>query len=202
MGGTAAETTRDIVNPKARARLQAAAVRRKLDPGWIASASRAIARRLGDLPAFRSARTFSCYLALPREVQTGELIAEAQAAGRTVCVPAFRRELDGYALARLAPGADLKRGAFGVEEPAEPAWTDPADVDLMIVPCVAFDPYGRRLGHGGGHFDRLLSRFRGPKIALAFEAQRLAAVPSEAHDVDLDLIVTERAVYGPGAGRP
>ena len=65
----------------------------------------------------------------------------------------------------------------------------------MIVPVVAFDRFLQRLGHGGGHFDRLLSSHVGPKIGLAFETQRMAAVPCEAHDVPMNFVVTESLLY-------
>ena len=85
---------------------------------------------------------------------------------------------------------------------ATPAdWLD-AELDLLLVPLVAFDAYGRRLGHGRGYYDRMLSRCPGLKVGVAFEVQRMTAVPTEAHDVGLDLVVTEARVYHPGKGPP
>lgn len=202
MGTHSSTAAREEVNPKATARREVLKHQARLHPDWVARASAAIQQRVLALPAWRQARAVSAYLSMPREVQTAGLIAAAHAAGQRVCVPAWRAELGGYAFAWLAQGAALKPGQLGILEPAEPVWVKPGELDLLLVPLVAFDAYGRRLGHGGGHFDRLLSRGPGLKVGLAFEVQRLTAVPAEAHDVDLDLIATEAAWYGPQAGQP
>ncbi|MGX6648980.1 5-formyltetrahydrofolate cyclo-ligase [Maricaulaceae bacterium MS644] len=91
------------------------------------------------------------------------------------------------------PGDSLVRGAFGVEEPSS---THPeVRPVLVLVPLLAFDPAGRRLGYGGGYYDRTLQRLResGPVIAvgLAYEAQLLSRVPTETHDAPLDWVLTE-----------
>jgi 5-formyltetrahydrofolate cyclo-ligase len=86
-------------------------------------------------------------------------------------------------------------GHLGVPEPLHPRWLLAADIDVMIVPVVAFDRHLRRLGHGGGNFDRLLAHHTGTKIGVAFEGQRMTVVPVEPHDVPLDLVVTEERAY-------
>jgi 5-formyltetrahydrofolate cyclo-ligase len=97
--------------------------------------------------------------------------------------------------------ADLAPGWRGVREPRvsgrRPARPD--RVDAALVPLVAFDAAGHRLGHGGGHFDRLLARLAPgvPRIGVAFAVQQIPSVPSEAHDVPLDMVVTEAGVTRP-----
>jgi 5-formyltetrahydrofolate cyclo-ligase len=88
-------------------------------------------------------------------------------------------------------------GPWGIAEPRNPEFTASSEIDLMIVPCLAFDQHGRRLGHGGGHFDRLLAGLSSTNICIAFEAQQLTAVPCDEHDVEVDIVVTEKTVYRP-----
>ena len=78
--------------------------------------------------------------------------------------------------------------------PAESTPVALSDVDLAIIPGVAFDERGNRLGYGMGYYDRLLSRFKGSTVALAFELQILPSVPREEHDVRVGKIVTEKRV--------
>lgn len=99
-----------------------------------------------------------------------------------------------------APGDPFVTGAFGVEEP------DPGAPEvrpsLVLVPLLAFDGRGRRLGYGAGFYDRTLDRLRqaGPvtAVGLAYEAQRMNRVPTQGHDAPLDWIVTERGAFSTG----
>ena len=90
---------------------------------------------------------------------------------------------------------DLAPGAFGIPEPQGEA-ADPASIDLTLVPGAAFDKSGGRLGRGGGYYDRYLPLVRGLTVGLAFECQMLETVPREAHDIGIQRVVTESAVYG------
>lgn len=177
------------------ARQAAQRVRNKLSLAWIEEAGHGIQQAVLALPEFREARTVGLYLARPREVGTDLLIQDCRAKRRTVCLPAYQKERERYAMARWEAGAALRPGLFGIAEPAEPAWMPVSEIDLMIVTCLAFDDAGWRLGHGGGYFDRLLSEYPGVRMCLAFECQHLAAVPCEAHDVPVHLVVTEQRVY-------
>lgn len=181
-------------NPKIVAREQTRLLISRLDLKWIAQASVKIADRLLTLPAVQNAGSVGIYLATPHEVQTGGLIKRLLAAGKRVYVPAWNRATAGYSMCEFAAGEHLHQGHLGVYEPLHPRWAA-AHVDTMIVPVVAFDRFLQRLGHGGGHFDRLLSSHVGPKIGLAFETQRMAAVPCEAHDVPMNFVVTESLLY-------
>ena len=86
---------------------------------------------------------------------------------------------------------------YGIKEP-EPHSSlpvDKTDLDIILVPCVAFDEKKYRLGHGGGYYDRYLKDFHGLKIGIAYELQKVKEVPTEEHDVPLDLIITEKKIY-------
>jgi len=125
----------------------------------------------------------------------------AWARGARVAVP--WREDDVLALFAVAGPGELEPAGFGLLEPSEAVRrepgraVDPASVDLVVVPGLAFDRRGGRLGHGRGYYDGLLPRCpdRAPRVALAFECQVVDAVPMGPRDQPMDLLVTERAVY-------
>lgn len=181
-------------DPKNRAREIIRVIRSKLDPRWIATASGQIAERVLALPSLQNANTVGVYLATPREPQTAALIRQLFAMGKSLFVPAWNRGTAGYAMSEYAANEPIHQGHLGAYEPLHPRWAT-TYIDVMIVPLVAFDRNLNRLGHGGGHFDRLLSSHAGPKIGLAFELQRMEAVPLKPHDVPMNAVVTEQRVY-------
>lgn len=198
MGGAKEGTIKahkELIHPKAIARQAAQRARNKLSLEWIAEASARAQQRLLELPEFKAARVVGLYRARPREVATDLMLAACRAAGKTVLLPAWQKERDAYGLARWDEGAPLKSGMYGIEEPAQAEWVPGARVDFIVVTALAFDAYGFRLGHGGGHFDRLLADVSGTKTCLAFECQKMTAVPTETHDVPVDAIATEKALY-------
>jgi len=95
------------------------------------------------------------------------------------------------------PEIDFQLGSFGVREPAEEDFNfvSPDQIDLVVVPGLAFDRRGGRIGYGKGYFDRLLSRLGSqvPRIALAFDFQVLGAVPQDENDIRVDAIITEKS---------
>lgn len=168
----------------------------QLSPAEVAARSAEIAARVQSMAAFSRAKMVACYLALPQEVQTTPLLVACRCRGQRVCVPAFDDRAGCYRLAWLTVNDVLSAGRWQVPEPGEPVWIEqPGDVDVVVVPGLAFDPNGRRLGHGGGGFDRLLEKLQAYKIGLAFAAQMVAAVPVEAHDMPMDAVVTESEIY-------
>ena len=150
-----------------------------------------------DSQPFRAARNVALYVAIAGEVDTRELIAAAMAAGKGVCVP---RGTGGSSLefARLDELGELRSGEFGVPEPPRSAERVVLSVgDLVIVPGVAFDALGRRLGRGGGHYDRAFppALERPPiLIGLAFSFQVVAEVPSDCHDRRMDAVCTDEGL--------
>ncbi len=172
------------------------AVRTQLKPEDIALWSEQIAAQVQTLDAFRRAKVVACYLALPQEVQTAALLAACRRLGQRVCVPAYYYRAAGYRLAWLTENDVLCAGRWQVPEPLEPVWVDqPAVVDVVIVPGLAFDAAGQRIGHGGGGFDRLLEKVPAFKVGLAFAAQMVRRVPVAEHDIPMDVVVTEKKIY-------
>ncbi|NJN15682.1 MAG: 5-formyltetrahydrofolate cyclo-ligase [Oscillochloris sp.] len=149
-----------------------------------------------ELAVFRAAHAIHCYLPIRTEVDTRPLLHAASAAGKHIAAPVVvpgAADLEHRWLIELRPNAFV-RGPLGTLSPAanQPAY--PGDWQLTIVPLLAFDRAGYRLGYGKGYYDRLLALSGAPAIGVAFAAQEVAEVPHEAHDIPLDMIITENAV--------
>ena len=190
-----------ISDRKRRMRLRCERARRSIRPNARRAASAAIAREIMAQPVYAAARIVAAYLALPSEVQTGIVIRDALRRGKRVCVPLFDKRRGTYIWVWLHPGARLRPGRQGVMEPARHLLIGRARIDLAIVPGVAFDRHGRRLGRGAGWYDRLLSQpalRNGIAIGVAFEAQIVRQVPVAGHDRPVDMIATERGSWRAG----
>ncbi|MHB8605308.1 MAG: 5-formyltetrahydrofolate cyclo-ligase [Thermoplasmatota archaeon] len=175
-------------------RRTALARRDALSAAWRASASAAIGSRARALPEFVSASDVAAYVAVKSEVETRGLLAQALGVGKRVAVPISDVTAGRLTLARVSSLDALVPGAFGIPEPRAAPAMAPRDVQLVFVPIVGFDEEGHRVGYGRGFFDRLLGEMRATKVGLAFETQRVERIPEEAHDVPLDIIVTEARV--------
>jgi 5-formyltetrahydrofolate cyclo-ligase len=174
--------------------------RDRLAPEWVAGASARLGERLLALPEIRAARVVMGYLALPGEASVDAVLHALQAANVRVCVPAAHGTPREYDPAWLAADTAVVNGPWGVREPAEPDWAAGGTLDVVLVPGVAFDVRGGRLGHGKGYYDRMLARL-GRRVAwrlgVAFEFQMAEAVPCGPRDERVDAVVSEAGVYRP-----
>lgn len=137
-------------------------------------------------PEFVSAHTVLIYMSLPDEVPTEEFIRKWSSVKRIVLpvVKGSELELREYDLSKLTPGA------FGILEPAEDcALVDPSEIDFAILPGMAFDRSGGRLGRGKGYYDRLLPSLRCPKAGLCQPWRIVPGVPSEPWDARVDFVI-------------
>uniref|UniRef100_A0A7C4QTC7 5-formyltetrahydrofolate cyclo-ligase n=1 Tax=Schlesneria paludicola TaxID=360056 RepID=A0A7C4QTC7_9PLAN len=169
--------------------------------------SRQIVARFMALPEYQAARTVLFYLDVRSEVRTRHSLPEALASGKRIVVPyCVDGELE---LFHLESTDELAVGMYKILEPRPELRTlaakrvDVAALDLIMVPGVAFDRRGGRTGHGKGYYDKLLEHARRdtPLVGLAFECQLFDAIPMQPHDVFMDKVITETAVYQ-GRGRP
>lgn len=142
------------------------------------------------LPQYAAARVVLAYHSVGSEVDTISLIRRMRADGKIVCLP---RVLGGGVMeARRMDG--LIPGPLGIPGPEGPV-LPPDAIDLILVPGLAFDLSCYRLGQGGGYYDRYLPGCRGFSVGLAYDCQVVDALPREAHDAQLDLVVTETTLY-------
>jgi 5-formyltetrahydrofolate cyclo-ligase len=154
--------------------------------------SQKITQRLLTWPAYQHTRIVLLYAGVRSEVATEELVKKSLAAGKQVLMPRCLPETRQLLLVPISAWEELKPSFYGLLEPPPPAEFNPVQPDLIVVPGVAFDLCGYRLGYGGGYYDRLLWCLnRTTTVGLAFEAQIVPQVPRETHDVPLDFVVTE-----------
>lgn len=144
------------------------------------------------------------YCSFGSELDTSSILAEVHARGKTLVLPRLNRERDALDLFAVSdPQSELVANAWGIREPrpAVCARVDPVALDFILVPGVAFDERGGRLGYGKAYYDKLLhSCVRAGEtpftVAGTFEAQMVDSVPMEAHDVRVGAVVTEMRFVG------
>src|SRR5712691_381246 len=172
-----------------RARMQK--LRVAISPEERAASAEYVMSRLFDLPALHMARTVLSFSSFGSEVPTEGIVRRLQDEGRRVLLP-FVEGQDMEA-AEVPAGDPLVASDYGPMEPTERTAVHPSEVDVLLVPALAFDRLGYRVGYGGGHYDRYLARLgpRAVRIGIAFHAQLVPAVPHGVEDEPVDVVVTE-----------
>ncbi|HAC90133.1 MAG TPA: 5-formyltetrahydrofolate cyclo-ligase [Planctomycetaceae bacterium] len=192
------------ITPKQQ--IRAAAHENRKNQIDIDAVSRQIVSRFMQLPEYSSAKTVMFYVDVRDEVRTRHALPEALQSGKRIVIPYC---VDGLLeLFHLESMDELSVGMYKILEPkaelreVASKRLHPQDLDLIMVPGVAFDRNGGRTGHGKGYYDKLLEHARpdAPLIALAFECQLFPEIPCESHDIYMDKVVTQSDVYQ-GRGR-
>jgi len=182
----------DLREAKKERRRQIAAALAGLSAEKRAADSARICAQLREFPAWRQARWVLLFAPMPEEPDIWPLLAEALAASKIAALPRFNRHTRGYAAARVQSlPEDVAVGHYGIREPVTRC--PPlalSGFDLILVPGVAFDSRGGRLGHGKGYYDRLLSSVRGVKCGVAFTEQLAGEIPVGPADVRMNFVVT------------
>lgn len=139
--------------------------------------------------AVTGAKTILMYHSLPDEVNTHDAVCRLAQSGKTVLLPKVTGNSDMEL--RIYRGAnDLEKGAFGIMEPSGELFTDFANIDVAIIPGMAFDENNNRLGRGKGYYDRLLARMPGVyKIGICFDFQKVDSVPADINDIKMDEVI-------------
>jgi len=147
---------------------------------------------LEQQPIWKESQSILFFAPLPDELDIWPSLAIALTAGKHVFLPRFDRNTSSYSARQIKiPDIDLRLGQFGIREPTESCPQIPLNrLDLILVPGVAFDLHGRRLGRGRGFYDQILAAVRGKTCGVAFDEQIVDEVPVEPHDVLLNCILT------------
>ena len=169
--------------------------------------SKEICAKFEALPAYVRAKSVMYYIDVRSEVRTRHALPAALTQGKKIVVP-WCNERGELELFHLENMEELSIGMYKILEPKPELRSLPAkqvqatDLDLIMVPGVAFTRQGARMGHGKGYYDKLLQHARPdtPLVALAFECQLFDEIPTAVHDIFMDLVITERAIYE-GKGR-
>ncbi len=175
------------------------ASRDALDPDSRRRWSELVGQRLFALEEFSRSSMVLFYFSFRSEVDTRQLIEQAMAQGRTVCLPrslVTEKELEVYQVDDLE--SQVAAGAYGIQEPVpgRARLVDPSSLELVLVPGSAFDLRCGRLGYGGGYYDRFLSTraSQALRVGLAYSVQVVERLPLLPHDQPLDLLITEKEV--------
>lgn len=175
-------------------------LRGALDAGARALASEKIAQRLLESGLCGPGKYVLGYCSAGSEVETGGVIAALRDQGCEVLLPRMERER-ALSTRLFRSGDALIRGSYGIEEPSKHALQlPPQKIDVVLLPGLAFDRKGRRLGYGAGYYDRFLPRLRKDcvKIGLCFALQIFDEIPHEPHDVQVDYLVDENRIISCG----
>jgi 5-formyltetrahydrofolate cyclo-ligase len=157
-----------------------------------------IKERLLKLSEFIVAKTILFYASFRSEVETLSMIKDSLKMGKRVVVPKVDKERHRLRLYEIKDMSELSPGYMGIPEPSmrDDRLITLDDIDLVIMPGAAFDSSCNRLGYGAGYYDILLSKRKKkiPIIALAYEEQLVDSIPSEKHDVRVDIIITDKRI--------
>ena len=181
---------------KAALREQMKQTRLAMSKADVARRSAPIIAQLVELDAFRGARTVMLYLPVRNEVDTTRAVTQCFNDGKALVLPRMDYEHDRIAAHRVDDVAtQLVLGRMELVEP-DPAKTEvvaPAGIDLVVVPGLAFDRRGYRIGWGRGYYDAFLAGLdaRAARVGLAYEFQLVDTVAHDGHDVPMDSVVTE-----------
>lgn len=165
--------------------------RNSLDAKEIARLSKRVQELVISSKEFKSAKVVGAYYAFGSEVRTDLILEKAKSLGKKVALPSVEGE--SLTFYELSSGKYLVKGRFGIMEPLP---YGPVDrMDLLVVPGIAFDKQGYRLGYGKGYYDKFLAKKDVSSIGLAYSFQLLESLPKDKYDRRLDAVATEKGIH-------
>jgi 5-formyltetrahydrofolate cyclo-ligase len=165
----------------------------------VESFSCAIAERVLSLDEVKRAEVVMSYFPVKNEVDTRSLIIDLLKSGKRVALPVTNKDTLEIVAAEVGDISSLSAGAFGIPEPTPPLKViGKDDIDVIIVPAVAFDRNGNRVGYGHGYYDRFLKGARAKIIGIAYEFQIVDNIEPEPHDIKADVIITNNEIIDCG----
>lgn len=167
-------------------RRQIRQIKRQFTPQQLEELSLPIISRLK--PMLVDTQVVMAYYSLPDEVCTHNLINDLVTQGKTVLLPKVMGD-DTMELRRYTGRDDLREGAFHILEPVGERFIDEISIDVVLVPGVAFDAKGHRLGRGRGYYDRFLRAYKARTIGVCFDFQKVDEVPVDAFDVTVNEVI-------------
>jgi len=182
-----------IDQSKARLREKLKQLRSQVTPGMAEAASQRVWTILAGLPEFKKAKGIGAFASTPNEINTFSILESSLESGKNLFLPRVAKDkahFDYYLVRNLE---NLEPGRFGIPEPAEGRPADWGELDLVLVPGLAFDKTGNRLGYGQGYYDRILPHLKKTclTIGLAYSFQVDDQVPVSLKDVPVQALLTE-----------
>lgn len=170
----------------------------KLTEAYCKEADAKILGRIVSLPEYQEADTIFCYVGMSHEIDTIPILEDAWKKGKRVCVPKCVGNgiMEAYQIDGME---DLRTGSYGILEPSEAARKlFPEEIELALVPCLSCSADGRRLGYGGGYYDRYLGGVEATKAVLCRKQMMREKIPVDAHDLWMELVICEDEVIRNG----
>lgn len=162
--------------------------KRQFDTNEIAYMSEEVFSVLEITGIFRDASYICIYNSLKDEVNTKPFI-DRWMESKNFLLPVIHN--DEIVLRHITPNTQYEKSSYGIDEPLGKNFSDFGKIDLVIVPGVAFDRKGNRIGRGKGHYDRFLPKVKAPKAGVCFDFQLLDHVPTDPWDIKMDMIISE-----------
>ena len=184
-----------IADKKRVLRNKLKALEKTLSADYRQSSERSVIASLLSMESYRDAQSVCCFVGTAYEIDTRPLLLDALSNGKRLCVPrcAGRGVMD---MRRVRSLDELTPGMMGILEPSADAEIVAAsDIDFLIVPCLACDRRGNRLGRGGGYYDRFLSEYKGACVMICREALLQDSIPMEPFDKTVPLVLSESGLY-------
>lgn len=184
------------MNRKADLRKQLLLIRRNLSNSYCEDASSKICRHLWQIDEFSTAQNILFYIPIRNEVDVTQAIEQTWEKGKKTFLPVVQKETQEMICVQFQDWSALTPGAYGILEPRDHhRAVDPQQIDVVIIPGVAFDLQGYRLGYGGGYYDRFLARYPDlVRIGVAYPEQMVPTVYPEIHDQPVDILVTSEKI--------
>lgn len=156
-----------------------------------------IYRSLISMPEYKKADKIMFYLSLPDEPDTKKMIDYAFLTGKKVFVPKVINKTD-MAVCQITPDEHFVKSGLGINEPSAPVYVSGEKMDLIVVPGIAFDECGTRLGFGGGYYDRFLARLSCTTVGLCYEDCLVKRLIREKTDIGVKYVITEKRIVNCG----
>jgi 5-formyltetrahydrofolate cyclo-ligase len=187
-----------VENTKKKLRRTLLKIRDSIPAELRKSKDRLIFEKVSELEEFRKAKTVMLFASFRTEVDTAQIIREALKNNKRVVLPRVETGIKQLKLYRIDSPEELEEGYMGIPEPPREMEREvsPGELDFILVPGVAFDEKGGRLGYGGGYYDRLINmiKTRPDIVAVAYEEQIVDNVPAERHDIMAGKIITDKRI--------
>ena len=182
---------------KHRLRVKIKQVLSNIPAGQADEQSRRACHRLTQMPEFQNASTIMLYMPIQNEADCMPMADQAWKDGKTVLIPKINHPHRTMAAVRYnSPGTAMRQDQYGIREPIEAQVQPVENIDLIVIPALACDRSGNRLGRGGGFYDRFLAQpaMKAITCSLVFDQQLLDNVPVETNDWPIDIVVTDKTV--------
>lgn len=183
---------RNLSLEKEKLRKKLLSERRKLTKFDISAKSQAVHKSLVNLDEIKTSKKILVYLPINNEVDTENVIKFLIKNKKLIFIPAFNNNK--WMISEFNDFDNLQKGPYGILQPVYKSRVESKVIDVAIIPGVAFDKSGARLGYGKGVYDKLLKYFKGIKIGLAYDFQIVDRLPKEKHDLLMDFVVSEKEI--------